>query len=55
MKMHDEKLIKLNPAMSLKVASLMAKAVRKAFLYSLIIKKQVAPLQLFELFFQLPR
>jgi|VirMetMinimDraft_7_1064189.scaffolds.fasta_scaffold491805_1 hypothetical protein len=29
MKMHDEKLIKLNPAMSLKVASLMAKAVRK--------------------------
>jgi hypothetical protein len=29
MKMHDEKLIKLNPAMSLKIASLMAKAVRK--------------------------
>jgi len=29
MKMHDEKLIKLNPAMSLKVASLMAKTVRK--------------------------
>jgi hypothetical protein len=29
MKMHDEKLIKLNPAMSLKTASLMGKAVRK--------------------------